>query len=1355
MGLSGSLRTLSLDEIFQTLARSRATGLLRLSSAEGGCDVVFADGDIIDLLQRQQDLDFTLLQRLEAMGLIEARPQVAPGVSGGFATVQALINDGHLEQGQVDEARQQFLFDELCDLFTWLSANFLFREATPQDREASAAVRTAQALPVRIQVGTLLMESARRVDEWNVARAALPPDDAVMIPMEGREDELASSAQGYPAAPIVALIDGVHCIDDIIRCVPVARTEVHLVLYELIQQGLLRVLDVDEMELLGQQAIADERYTDAIALLRRVLALDADRLDSAAALAQALEARGDAPQASGAFRQLALTHLRDGDRDQAVAHARRSVELGGGTEAHLILVRCLVEAGDRVKAAVELLGMARHLVTVNRLDDARSTVLKVLQLDANNQEARRELSRIYAQSGDAEGDSQQVVCVACGESNPREAEHCTSCGAELHLSCMSCGRVVAVSDRICVFCGANPHIDASGRGRGVTRGPSTDVFMRSGSISAELRALGTERWQNEVKGKVDAARRLEEAERFSESLEVWKELAREQVDNAQLLAHIRELEAIVHDQGIERQIERGHRCRHSRRYLSALACYRAARRALAVDDPRAERLEDLIESTRQGARKTSLVYAIALLLLAAFGVLVAMPYVERARYERRIDEALERIRAAADDPGRPTVVFAGIGRLPEQLQPDPSYGAQLTARHEELLNVWRTVRFELARRTLIAVREDLDEGRWEQAEAVIESYLEQFGSEVLGGELRTLTQRVEEISQQARAADLDAEQAPERLRRAREDMAAGRLARALAALEPLESVGNAALAAEAAGLAEQLREQRQRYSSAVAEARSLQDEDLERAELLLRQQAGAAESWNQAERHAELAARVMRALEEARESSRQLGAAPDLEAIEAYLAAHPGGPNAAALRRRAQQLVADQQRRQTELQDGLVAWRAARERGDLAVAWEQGRSLFQRYRDQAREAGVLLPLRLDLGQPEARLLIDGAEVAVADADGVLLWWHVLPQRGAAEIQAPGFEAMSLSWSELDTSWQHRLPLQRSLRWSWQGQGAVLSLAAIDGGWLAINGPGLTRLRRDGSVGWRQRVGLDGPYAAGRPPVWTQHVELPGGVLAVPQGEGGLLLFDRSGGSMGRLGGPRSLLDRPALYVSDLLGGDRMAIVDGALHLGPVSGPLSELSAGERLISGPISFVADVDRVLAVGGISGRLIGIAEGSGRPVWQLDLRAADIGPLQQLDERSLVTVLDGSRLACIEILGTQGARLRWEEELGGSLAGQPLVAGQAVWLARGDEVVRLDANGVRRRVATLPAMATATPALAGDLLLVGCGGHEGHQVIAFRDGAEVWRRRTPAAVTALAGDGKGCVVGTAEGAVLALEP
>ena len=82
MGFAGNLSTLSLVEVLQTINRIRATGVLRLASAEAGRDVVFKEGEIIGVAFRSGEERQALLRRLILLGKIDAATAATISSSG-------------------------------------------------------------------------------------------------------------------------------------------------------------------------------------------------------------------------------------------------------------------------------------------------------------------------------------------------------------------------------------------------------------------------------------------------------------------------------------------------------------------------------------------------------------------------------------------------------------------------------------------------------------------------------------------------------------------------------------------------------------------------------------------------------------------------------------------------------------------------------------------------------------------------------------------------------------------------------------------------------------------------------------------------------------------------------------------------------------------------------------------------------------------------------------------------------------------------------------------------------------------------------------------------------------------------
>ena len=124
MGFAGNLRTLSLPEVVQTLARIQATGVLRLARSDGKCDVMFEQGQIIGVASRAGSERQALLNRMIIDGKLDANAAAALSASGSESqVVQALIDQKLVNDEDVHEARQRQAEEELHDLCTWDAAD--------------------------------------------------------------------------------------------------------------------------------------------------------------------------------------------------------------------------------------------------------------------------------------------------------------------------------------------------------------------------------------------------------------------------------------------------------------------------------------------------------------------------------------------------------------------------------------------------------------------------------------------------------------------------------------------------------------------------------------------------------------------------------------------------------------------------------------------------------------------------------------------------------------------------------------------------------------------------------------------------------------------------------------------------------------------------------------------------------------------------------------------------------------------------------------------------------------------------------------------------------------------------------
>src|SRR6185503_7789509 len=186
MAIEGPLRELGIHDVFQLLDLSRKTGVLRVASElrddEGV--VYFDSGRIIHASVRSKalPLELVLLQSgkitNDDLESARARRNGAPAAQGASDLVDLLVANGAVTTKEVERQLRLQIESVVFELMSWREGFFRFDER-PRDE---IAVET------RISVSTesLLMEGARRIDEWSRIDDVIPNLDLVpeLAPVE-------------------------------------------------------------------------------------------------------------------------------------------------------------------------------------------------------------------------------------------------------------------------------------------------------------------------------------------------------------------------------------------------------------------------------------------------------------------------------------------------------------------------------------------------------------------------------------------------------------------------------------------------------------------------------------------------------------------------------------------------------------------------------------------------------------------------------------------------------------------------------------------------------------------------------------------------------------------------------------------------------------------------------------------------------------------------------------------------------------------------------------------------------------------------------------------------------------------
>lgn len=279
MAIEGPLRELGVHDVFQLLDLSRKTGTLRIRSAlrDNDGQVHFHGGRVVGAAMRdgRHDLGPLLVQagRITEDELSRAlRIQSAAGEPQRLGDI--LVAIGAIARRELDRHVRRQIEAVVFELLSWSEGFFSFEEGTPPPDAVDPEVGlTAEAL---------LMEAARRIDEWTRMADRIP--DAGIVPMlaDAGSDQAVSLSLRPAEWQVLAAVDGVADLRAIAVLVGQSEFDVARVVYGLLATGVVTVEaraaargPGDALVHLSdaREAARDGRASDALAAAERAMHL--------------------------------------------------------------------------------------------------------------------------------------------------------------------------------------------------------------------------------------------------------------------------------------------------------------------------------------------------------------------------------------------------------------------------------------------------------------------------------------------------------------------------------------------------------------------------------------------------------------------------------------------------------------------------------------------------------------------------------------------------------------------------------------------------------------------------------------------------------------------------------------------------------------------------------------------------------------------------------------------------------------------------------------------------------------------------------------------------------------------------
>jgi outer membrane protein assembly factor BamB/tetratricopeptide (TPR) repeat protein len=439
--MHGDLEQMSLADIFQTLGMAKMEGLLKVSNPVEQRMVHFRGG-MVRILVPSRAATRRLGQRLIQVGLLdpehlrmallEQRREKNAEPLG-----QILVRGGYVPQDQVNELVHMQVTEELFGLFTWEQGEFEFYRGPVQDPSVQERVDECP----EFDVNSLLLEVARRADEWEDILLALRSLDEVPLPTDASADHKGMTEDHHTVLSAVDCratyreLSDATCMS-LFDCARAARDLMHWGMITAAEDE--HMLDVarwhreqghDKKALMLAKTLRDRPGERSVAIIREMaqlvretgetriashIVLHAAQVqpDAQLALELAREARalsprdldalqflrttllrqhsGDAPEIEQITRELIDGMLHDGDTDGAAALLDEVHELDSMTPALLVCEGRLQAKTRHNEQAVETFLQAADAFAV--AGDARREV-ECLELAARLDRERKDISR--------------------------------------------------------------------------------------------------------------------------------------------------------------------------------------------------------------------------------------------------------------------------------------------------------------------------------------------------------------------------------------------------------------------------------------------------------------------------------------------------------------------------------------------------------------------------------------------------------------------------------------------------------------------------------------------------------------------------------------------------------------------------------------------------------------------------------------------------------------------------------------------------------------------------------------------------------------------------------------------------
>jgi tetratricopeptide (TPR) repeat protein len=345
MAIRGKLSEASLADVLQLLALGQKTGCLSIARDDSFGEIHFEHGRVVHafVVNRRERLGDRLVRAGIIVADTLARLLAAEQPRDDRALAAVLVSRGYAEEADVEPHQRALVEEAVYQLFAWSHGTFTF-ETFGRDEVPPSLLS--------IPADSLLLESARRVDEWSVIEKKITGLDLIFEADVARVTA-ASPTLGANERRVLPLLDGTVDLVGVIERSGLSEFDVGKAVFGLLSAGIVQRVgrSAARHQPPPESRVAEHRNL-GIAFYKTGLLAEAER-----EFLRVLELRAE--DATARF-HLGLVHLRRGNWAQAESTLRTASQEPDARSGIFVNLAYALERLGRFPDAADMLMEAKR-----------------------------------------------------------------------------------------------------------------------------------------------------------------------------------------------------------------------------------------------------------------------------------------------------------------------------------------------------------------------------------------------------------------------------------------------------------------------------------------------------------------------------------------------------------------------------------------------------------------------------------------------------------------------------------------------------------------------------------------------------------------------------------------------------------------------------------------------------------------------------------------------------------------------------------------------------------------------------------------------------------------------------------